>query len=264
MKQFLSLKTLPLLALALGLLFTAAFAQPNSGNQQQTDKDTVPQKQKKIRDLDEALAEIDRSEIEIQKALKEIDREKIENEIRHAMKNVEVDMARAQEEIAKAMKEIDNQKINLEVQKAMKDVQWEKLSEEVKTSLSKMDTEKIKADMEKAKVEMEKAKKIDLQKMKEDMEKIEPKIEKAMAQARVDIEKARKEIMDYKNLLGALEEDGLLKKGENYRIVYKNGELTVNGKALSAEATRKYSQYIGGKKDFTLQKNGDGLNINHD
>lgn len=264
MKQILSWKKVPLLVLALGLIVTVAFAQSNAGNQKTATSDTIPTKQKKSRDLDEALAEIDRSEIELQRALKEIDSEKMQADIRNAMKNIEVDMAKAQEEMAKAMKEIDMEKINLEVQKAMKEVNWEKVQEDVKTSLAKVDTKAIKAEMEKAKAEMQKAKETDFKKMQEDLAKIGPEIEKAMAEAKVEMEKARKEITNYKNFVNALERDGLLKKDESYKIVYKNGELTVNGQKLSAEATRKYSEFIDDKKDFTLQKNEDGLNINHD
>lgn len=264
MKQLFSWKKVPLLMLALGIAATVAFAQSNSGNQKHSTNDTLPLKQKKIRDLDEALAEIDRGEAELQRAMKEIDHEKMEADIRHAMKHMEVDMAKAKEEMAKAMKEVDIQKINLEVQKAMKEIDWEKIQEDVKTSLAKVDMEKVKVEMEKVKGEMEKVKEVDFKKLQEDLAKIGPEVEKAMADAKVEIEKARKEIGDYKNLVNALEKDGLLKKGESYRIEYKNKELTVNGNKLPAESTRKYSEYLGNKKDFTLKKDEDGLNINHD
>lgn len=264
MKQLLSFKKWPLLVLALGMVITVAFSQPNSGHQKQSTTDTLPTKQKKVRDLDEALAEIDRSEIELQQALKEIDYEKMNADIRDAMKNVEVDMAKAKEEVAKAMKEVDMQKISLEVQKAMKEIDWEQIKKDVDSSLAKIDTEKMKAEMEKAKVEMEKVRTIDFKRMQEDLAKIEPEVKKAMAEAKVEIEKARKEITGYKNLVAALEKDGLLKKGESYKIEYKSGELRVNGKTLSADATRRYSEYLSNKKDFTLKKDDDGLNIHHD
>lgn len=264
MKQLLSWKKIPLLMLALSIVATVAFAQSNSGNQRHSSADTLPPKQKKVRDLDEALAEIDRSEIELQRAMREIDHEKMEAEIRSAMKNMKVDMAKAKEEMSKAMKEIDMQKINLEVQKAMKEIDWEKIQEDVKTSLAKVDMEKVKADMENAKLEMENVKKIDFKKLQEDLAKIGPEVEKAMAKAKVDIEKARTEIINYKNLVNALERDGLLKKGENYTIEYKNNVLKVNGTKLPAESTRRYSEYLHNKKDFTLKKDADGLNINHD
>jgi chromosome segregation ATPase len=264
MKQIFSLKKLPLLLLACGLVVTVAVAQSNAGNQKQTLIDTVPAKQKKIKDLDEALAEIDRGEVEMQRAMKEFDHAKMEAEIRKAMKNMNVDMANAKVEIEKAMKEIDMQKINLDVQKAMKEVDWEKIKKEVEESLSKVDMEKVKAELETAKLEMEKVKNVDLKKMQEELAAVGPEVEKAMKEAKADIEKARKEIISYRNLVNALDADGHLKKSDEYEVAYKKNVLIVNGKALSAEATRKYSEHLSGKKDFTLKKDEDGLNIDHD
>ncbi|HET7896882.1 MAG TPA: hypothetical protein VFL47_04415, partial [Flavisolibacter sp.] len=246
-------KNLPLLILGSGLLLSVAFAQTTRSHQKPVRTDTVPT-QKKIRDLDEALAEIDRGEIEMQKAMKEIDQEKLESEVRLAMKNMDKDMAKMKEDLAKAMKEIDMQKINLDVEKAMKDIDCEKLKQEVTASLSKVDMEKMKADLEKTKA-------IDLSKMKEELSQIQPQVEKAMKEAKVSIEKARQEITAYKNLVNALDKDGLLNKNEPYTIEYNNNELTVNGKKLSVEQTKKYSQFLSGKDKFTLQKDEDGLNI---
>lgn len=263
MKQILTWKKLPLLLLACGVVVTVTVAQSNAGNQKHVITDTFPQKQKKIRDLDEALMEIDRGQIEMEKALREIDHEKIEKEIREAMKNMDIDMAKMREDMAKAMKEIDRQKISLEVQKAMQEIDAEKISREVKASLEKVDMEQVKVEMEKAKAEMEKAKNIDLSKIKEELSRIQPEIEKAMKEAKVGMEMARKEITGYKNLVSALERDGLLKKGENYKISYKDKVLTVNGKALSADATKKYNEFIGDKKDFTLEKSEEGVELDN-
>jgi chromosome segregation ATPase len=261
MKQILSWKKIPLLLIAVGVVVTVTVAQSNSGTQKYAANDTIPPKQKKVRDLDDALAEIDRSEIELQRALKEFDREKMEKEIREAMKTMEIDMAKMKVDIEKAMKEIDAEKINLDVQKALKEVESEKISKEIKESLAKVDMEKVKAEMENAKIEMQKAKEIDMSKIKAELEKIGPQVEKAMKEANVSIEKAREEITSYKNLVDALDRDGLLNKNENYKIEYKDKELTVNGKRLTSDATQKYNTYLSDKDHFTLEKNDDGLNI---
>jgi hypothetical protein len=256
MKKTFFFKDLPLLVLASGLLLTVAFAQTTRTRQKAIATDTLP-KQKKIQDLDEALSEIDRSEVEMQKALKEIDHDRLEKEIREAMKNMDVDMAKMKEDLAKAMKEIDMQKINVEVQKALKEVDSEKLQQEVSASLSKIDMKKMKAELQKAQA-------IDSKKLKEELSRVQPQVKKAMQEAKVSIEKAKKEITAYKNLVNALDNDGLLKKSEHYKVEYRNGELTVNGKTLTAGQTKKYSEYLEGKDNFTLQKDEDGLNINHD
>lgn len=269
MKKTFLLKNIPLLLLGSALLITVAFAQTTGSKQKATATDTIPTKQKKIRDLDEALAEIDRGEAEMQKAMKEVDREKIEAEIRKAMKETEISMVKMKEDMAKAMKDFDKQKVELEIQNALKEVQNEKIIKEIEKEKIKAEVQEAlaevkKVDMEKVKAEVDKIKEVDLQKMKEELARIQPEVEKAMREAKVDIEKARKEVTAYRNLVNALDGDGLLNKKENYTIAYKAGELTVNGKKLSAEATKKYSDYLNGKKDFTLKKDEDGLNIDND
>jgi hypothetical protein len=263
MKKTFLFKNIPLLILGSGLVLTVAFAQTTGSKQKHAVTDTIPAKQKKIRDLDEALAEIDRGELEMQRALKEVDRDKMEGEIRKAMKTVELDMAKMKEDLARSMKDIDMQKINLEVQKAMKEVDGEKIKKELNESLAKIDMEKVKAEMEKAKIEMEKVKDINFRKMQEELATIQPQVEKAMKEAKVDIEKARKEITAYKNLVNALDRDGLLNKNGNYKVEYKNKQLTVNGKTLPADATKKYGEYLSERDDFTLEKKEDGLEINN-
>lgn len=257
MKKTFLLKNILLFLLATGLVLTVTFAQTNNGSQKETTTDTIPTRHKKIRDLDEALAEIDRGEAKMQKAMK-VDKEKMEVEMRKAMKAIEqIDMAKIKEEVARAMKEFDQQKIELEVQKALKEVQSEKVQKEVQEALAKVDMEKVKAGLEKVK-------EVDLVKVKEELAKVQPEIEKAMREAKVDIEKARKEVTAYRNLVNALDRDGLLKKSGNYKIEYKSKMLTVNGKKLSVEATKKYSEFLEGKDDFTLQKDEDGLDINNE
>ena len=264
MKRTFLLKSFPLLVLIGGLVVTLVTSAQNSSGSKASGADTIPgKKHKQVRDLDEALMELDKGEIELSKALREIDTEKIEREIREAMKNLDVDMAKMKEDIAKAMKEVDMQKINAEVQKglaeaqkALKEVDAEKIQKEIQASLAKVDMEKIKA-------ELEAVKKIELEQMKKELENIRPEIEKSLAAAKKDIEKARKEITSYKNLVDALEKDGHLKKDEPYKIEYKNNELTVNGKKLSADETRKYSEQLSGKDNFTLHKDKDNFNIHH-
>lgn len=264
MKKTFLLKNIPLLILGSGLVLSVAFAQSTGSRQTHVGNDTVPNKQKKIRDLDQALAEIDRGELEMQRALKEMDRDKMESEIRQAMKGMEGNMAKMKEDLAHAMKDIDMQKINIEVQKAMKEIDGEKMKKELSESLAKVDMEKIKAELEEAKAEMEKVKSTDFKKMHEELANIQPQVEKAMKEAKVSIEKAKKEITAYKNLVNALDRDGLLNKNSNYKVEYKHKTLTVNGKTLSADAMKKYSDFLDGRDDFTLENNEDGLNIDKD
>lgn len=252
MKQQIISKKLTLLLLASGIVLTVTFSQNNSGSPQPVAQDTIPTKQKKIIDLDEALAEIDQGEMDMQRALKEIDRDKLEAEIRKAMKNI--DMDKIKEDITRAMKDMDREKIMLDMQKCLKEIDCEKIKQEVNSSLAKVDMEKMKA-------ELAKVKEIDFSKMKAELAAIQPQIEKAMKEAQVSIEATRKEITAYKNLVNALDKDGLLNKSEEYTIAYKNKELIVNGKKLPAETAKKYQEYLNDRNDFTLQKSEDGFHI---
>ena len=264
MKRAFFLKAFPLAVLIGGLVVTLVTSAQNSNTATtKAGSDTIPKKQKQIRDLDEALIELEKGEMELTKAMKDFDSRKLEKEIREAMKNVDVDMAKMKEEMTKAFKEVDMQKINVDVQKALataqkelSEVDFEKINKQVQASLAKVDRQKIK-------VELEELKKIDVEKMRKELEEIRPTIERSMETAKKEIEKARKEMTTYKNLVEALEKDGHLKKDENYKIEYKDGELTVNGKKLSADQTKKYSEYLSEKKNFTVQKEDDNLNINH-
>ena len=72
--------------------------------------DTVPKNKadKKIRDLDDVLDELDRAEIKV-------NMEKVNAELKEAMK--QIDMAKIQMNVDKAMKEVDMEKIRAEVER---------------------------------------------------------------------------------------------------------------------------------------------------
>jgi hypothetical protein len=263
MERTFILKKLPLLVIVSALVLTVTFAQSNAGNNKTSGNDTVPTKQKKVRDLDEALIELDKGEEELKRAMKEIDTEMIEREIREAMKKMDVDMAKMKVDIAKAMKEIDAVKINADIQKGLADMQKElkgvdaeKIKKEVAASMEKI-------DMQKMKEEMQVMKEVDMEKMRKELENIRPGIEKSLEGAKKEIERARKEITSYKNLVDALDKDGLLKKDQDYKVEYRDNQLTVNGKKLSAAETKKYSEHLSGKEKFTIQKEDDDFNIHN-
>lgn len=263
MKRTFLWKTLPLVVIISALVLTVAFAQTNVGTNKKNSNDTVPQKEKRIRNLDDALIELDKGEADMQKALRQIDGEKMEREMREAMKHLEIDEVKMKEDLARAMKELDAQKMNLEIQKEMAgmhkeltEINAEKIRQQAEEAVAKIDMEKMKA-------QLEKVKEIDFSKMKKELEGMRPEIEKSMREAKKDIEKARQELTSYKNLVNALNKDGYLNKDASYKVEYRSGELTVNGKKLPVDAVKKYNEYLSDKKDFTLQKDSDGLNIHN-
>ena len=236
------------------------------GGQRQTPKqkskqnitDTVPKNKadKKIRDLDDVLDELDQAEIKV-------NMEKVNAELKEAMK--QIDMAKIQMNVDKAMKEVDMEKVKAEIEKATKEIDAVKIEKELNQSLASVDWEK----MNKA---MEEVKKVDMSKLDADMKKLEiemkglgPKLQKEMENAKAGIEKAKAEMKEYKSFVDGLEKDGLINKKEDYTIQHKNGELLINGKRQPADVYNKYRPFLKKHEKFTIRKSDDDFNIyNHD
>lgn len=272
MKKSLWIKKLPLVMLVCGIVLATAAFQTHPAKTKQKTTDTVPDRNKKIKDIDDALEELERSKLEVDRSLKDIDFAQIEKQIKEATENIhidaakmkaemqafkEVDMAKMKAEIDQSLKEIDAAKIQIQADKAMKAVDMEKIKAEMQASLAKIDFEKINKELEKAKA-------IDFEKLESDMQKLKPEIEKSMKEAHKSIEKAKEELKVYKSLIDGLDKDGLINKKESYTIEYKNGDLNVNGKRQPVEVTDKYQQLLKGHKNFTIKKDADDFNIDND
>ena len=259
-KPFAGKYLLPLILVACFPIALIAWGGQKQTHQQkavQSFTDTVPKNKvdKKIRDLDDALDELDHAELKL-------NMEKVKTQIEAAMK--QIDMAKIQMNIDKAMKEVDMEKIKAEIEKATKEIDAAKIEKEIQESLAKVDWEKMKA-------QMEEIKKIDMSKFETEMKKVEkemkelgPKIEKEMEKAKVEIEKAKEEIKEYKSFVDGLEKDGLINKKEDYTIQHKNGELIVNDKKQPADVYNKYRSFLEKHKKFTIKKSDDDFNIDND
>ena len=115
---------LVLLTLVLTVGLVSWDHKQSPGRYQQSANDTVPKtksadREKKIRDLDDVLDELDAADMK-------------------------VNMEKIQKEIAEAMKNIDGDKIKMEMEKAMKEVDMDKIRKEVEIEMGKVDFNKIK------------------------------------------------------------------------------------------------------------------------
>lgn len=247
----------------------------NPGRYDQAMDDTVPKKkterEKKIRDLDDVLDELDRTDMkaqmekaqkEIEEAMKSFDKAKIKLEIDRAMK--EVDMDKIRKEVEESIAKVDFKKINEELAQAMKEFDAAKIQREISESLAKVNWDKMKA-------EMERVKEIDMKKLDEEMEKLNkemkelgPRIEREMEKAKVEIEKAKAEIKEYKEFVNGLENDGLINKKEGYSLKHKDGELFINGKKASEQIYNKYHSFLEKHKKFNIEKDDDDFDIDMD
>ncbi len=130
--------------------------------------------------------------------------------------------------------------------------------------MEKIDWDKMKKEMEDVKnIDMKKVE-MEMKKAKEEMEKIGPQLKVDLEKAKIEIEKAKVEIKEYKDFVDGLEKDGLLNKKETYTIKHKNGELTVNGKKVSADIYNKYRSFLEKHKELTIEKSDDNFNIDND
>jgi hypothetical protein len=224
---------------------------------EQSFTDTVPKNKsdKKIRDLDDVLDELDRADFKV-------DMEKVNEQLKDAMK--QIDLAKIQMEVDKAMREVDMEEIKAQVEKATNEINTAKIDKEIKESLASVDWEKMKKDLEEVK-------KIDMSKLDADMKKLEiemrgigPKIEKEMKKAKASIEKAKAEMKEYKSFVDGLEKDGLINKKESYTIEHKNGQLIINGKKQPGDVYNKYGTFLKKHDKFTIKKSEDNFNINND
>lgn len=244
--------------IALTLALVSWDRQQFQGSTQHTQQfnDTVPHKKdKKIRDLDEAIAELEAVDIKV-----ELD--KAMTEVNNALK--ELDMQKIQLDVQRSLKEVDVEKMKMDIDIAMKEVDFAKIEKEVKESLAKVDWDKMKD-------ELDEVRKIDLSEMeasmaeaREEMKKIGPQIEKELKNAKVEIEKAKAEMKEYKSFVDGLDKDGLINKKESYSIKHKDGILTINDKEASENTYEKYRSFLDKHKKFNIEKNNDDFDIDMD
>lgn len=275
-------------AIAASMIISITAWNQSASPRQNDVRDTIPKKsEKKIRDLDEAIEELERGSIQLEKEMSAKDWENIEKEINQSIKEIdfnkikvevdkalkEVDVAKIQAEVEKSLKDIDMQEINVQVEKAMKEVNMVKLQSDIEKSLKEVDVAKIKAevdasiakvDMENIRKEIERIKETDFEKIEIELRKIKPEIEKSMKEAKAGIEKAKTELKEYKTFVDGLEKDGLIDKKAPYSIEHKNGVLKINGKTQPADVYSKYRTFLEKHKDFTLKKDEDDFNIDID
>jgi hypothetical protein len=269
MKRIFWYRQLPAAILVTGFVITASAWQGQPLKTKHTKTDTVPGRNKKITNIDDALEQLDRSRSELDR-FKEEDWKKIELQLKESLKNVQIDAEKMKMQMAEAM---DAVKMQAEIQKAMKDVDFEKIKSNLDIAMKQVDMEKIKAgvdasmakiDWKKINEQMQEASKVNMQKVEAELKDIGPKIQTEMATARKELDKAKVELKAYKGFIDALDRDGLIKKSENYKIEYRNGDLIINGKKQGADVVKKYSEFLNGRKDFTISRDDDDFNINND
>jgi transposase-like protein len=169
-------------------------------------------------------------------------------------------------EIEKALKEIDVEKIRADVAKSLKSIDVAKLQKDVDASLAKIDMaamqKEIEASMKELKESLGNQKEAHL-KIAEELKTLRPKMEAEMKKAKVEIEKAKKELDTYEAFVTSLANDGLINKAA-YTIEHKNNKLFIDGKEQPEAVYNKHRSFLEKNKGLKITKNEDGLNIHKD
>jgi hypothetical protein len=265
-----------------GLLFSFANWQTKPGDSKTTLQDTIPQRSKKVRDIDDALSDLERGRAELDRTLKnrdwerdmeqslrsvEINTDEMQGQVRRAMK--ELSHEHMQEQLDRAMAQLDELKHNKDFER-LQNVDAEALSEQVGQALRQIDVEKLRSEVDRAMAQMdtkgmrrnlEHMKEAELPRVREELERVRPRIEESLERAHEGIDRAKKELTNYKNLIDALDRDGLIKKDSHYRIQWVEGELIINGKKQPEDVRNRYQEYLKDQQDFRLKKDEDGFNI---
>jgi len=231
--------------------------------------DTLPDREKKIKDINDAIAEVERAQVELNKHL-QMDMEKMQKELAEGLKALDANKIRAQ--VEEGLRQVDMEKIQSQIKEAMEKidldqemakVDMEKMKAELKESLAKVDMEKIKKDIEKAK-------EIDFKKMEEDMararkeiENIGPRVKEELKKAEKELEKTKADLKETKSFLDQLEKDGLIDGKKDYTIKHRDGELFINGSKQPAGVYSKYKSYLEKHKSFTIKKEAGDFNMNN-
>ena len=212
--------------------------------------DTLPKK-KKVVDLDEAIAELEATDIsrELEKAMAEVDK---------AMK--ELDEQEISLKLQEALNRVNMEEVRAQVDMAIKDIDVNKINREVEESLAKIDWENIKSEMDGVKMDFGEIEE-ELKKVKEEMKGLKPKLEKQLNEARLEIEKAKTQLKQYRDFLNGLEKDGLIDTKKDYEVKHAEGKLYINGKEVPGETYEKYRDFLENHKQFTIKKERDDFNV---
>lgn len=223
------------------------------GQYEQTVTDTTPKKksvdkEKKVRDLDDVLDELNNVDFKL-------NMEKMQTDFAEAMKGF--DLNKMQKEWHESMDKINWDKIKTDMAQAMKEIDMAKIQKEVQESMAKVDWDKMKN------VEIKKFQD-DMEKVQQEMKEMGPKIQKEMEKAKIEIEKAKVEIKEYKTFVDGLDNDGLINKKNSYSLKHADGVLYINGEKASDKTYNKYRHFLEQHKNFNIKKNGDDFNIDKD
>lgn len=202
--------------------------------------DTVPGS------LDDHLKSLDKAEKSLTLELGSKNWESVEKSMQAAL--AKLNSGEIERELAKAMKEIEASKKHI--------------AEELKAAFNKEEMQEHLKELDKAMAQL----KLEQSRMKEEIEaqreaiKTElksslPNMEKELKNAKAEIAKARVLLTGYKEMIGKMKAEGLIKDEANYRIEYTGEALIIDGNKQSEATFKKYRSYFPDKNTVIENKN---------
>jgi hypothetical protein len=220
--------------------------------------DTIPKKkERKIINLDQTLDEANRIKVEI-------DMEKLNIELAEISPMIEKEIADAKVEVDNALKEIDAVELKKEIETSLSNIDWKEINEQVNESVSKIDWDKIKKEIDEAKeINLDKINR-DMKELNEQLKNIKPELQLNLKNVKIEMDKVKITLKEYKTFIDGLEYDGLINKQQGYTIQHKNGELIINGKTQPAGVYSKYRSFLEKHNTLNIEKSGNDFDIDHD
>lgn len=225
-------------------------AGSNPANENQQKQDTVLPKHRhsELRDdemqdghdLDRAMRKLDEALKNAEVKIDRIDWDQIQQQVNTSLDKANqeirahVDMGNIQRQVDQALRNMDMEKIQREtnraLQQATKNIDFNEINDEIKRAMNSV------------KVEL-------------NSEGIRKSIR--------DVEKAHWELDDYRDLLDALKNDGLINKDGDFTIEYKQGELFINDQKQPKGTTNRYKKYFN-QENTRISKNNGRFNVDTD
>jgi chromosome segregation ATPase len=297
MTRTLNTRTVTWLVLPLLLITGNCIAWQPAVSQQQNNKqlikaDTTPKKRqhRNPKNIDEVITEIEDAREDIEKEMNTIDFTKIQAEAERSIH--EINLNKIKEDIKNAMKDLEVNLHQIEKEKLLQKDALREMEVELKNILSAEERAKIKEQVEKSVAQslaaLDEAKKINKMQIKEEMQQALAQVDMQKEQlakqleemkvnmgrhkinakeqiekAKVQLEQTKAEMQGYKTMLDEMAKEGLIDKEKNYKIVFKNNQLVINGITQPENILEKYKSYFKPGKETVIQKNEEGFTINH-
>ena len=203
--------------------------------------DTVPGS------LDDHLKSLDKAEKSLTLELGSKNWESIEKSMQAAL--AKINSGEIERELAKAMKELEASKKQLSEELASNMLSKEELAAHLKELDKAM--AQLKLDQSRMKEELQAQR----ESMESELKKSIPNMEKELKNAKAEIAKARVLLTGYKEMIGKMKAEGLIKDEANYRIEYTGEALIIDGNKQSEATLKKYRSYFPDKNTVIENKN---------